>query len=118
LPAAKSGGAYLKLERKVGDFATAGVAAQITLDDSGNCKQAGIGLTNVGMTPIKAVKTEAFLAGKTLDEATINEAAQIASSESEPMDDIRGSADYKRDLVRVLTARALTTALNRAKGGA
>jgi carbon-monoxide dehydrogenase medium subunit len=118
LPAAKSGGAYLKLERKVGDFATAGVAAQITLDDSGNCKQAGIGLTNVGMTPIKAVKTEAFLAGKTLDEATINEAAQIASSESEPMDDIRGSADYKRDLVRVLTARALMRALARAKGGA
>src|SRR5689334_24079188 len=111
LPAANSGGAYLKLERKVGDFATAGVAAQITLDDAGTCKQAGVGLTNVGMTPIKATKTEAFLAGKTLDEATINEAAQIAASESEPMDDIRGSADYKRDLVRVLTARALKRAL-------
>jgi aerobic carbon-monoxide dehydrogenase medium subunit len=118
LPPANSGGAYLKLERKVGDFATAGVAAQITLDDAGKCKQAGIGLTNVGMTPIKATQTEAFLTGKTLDEATINQAAQIAASESEPMDDIRGSADYKRDLVRVLTARALTRALARAKGGA
>ena len=118
LPAANSGGAYLKLERKVGDFATAGVAAQITLDDGGNCKQAGIGLTNVGMTPIKAIKTEAFLAGKTLDDATINQAAEIAASESEPMDDIRGSADYKRDLVRVLTARTLKRALERAKGGA
>jgi carbon-monoxide dehydrogenase medium subunit len=118
LPPAKSGGAYLKLERKVGDFATAGVAAQITLDDAGNCAKAGIGLTNVGMTPIKATKTEAFLAGKKLDEATIKQAAETAASESQPMDDIRGSADYKRDLVRVLTARALTRALDRAKGGA
>ena len=118
LPPPKSGGAYLKLERKVGDFATAGVAAQITLDDAGNCAKAGVGLTNVGMTPIKATKTEAFLAGKTLDEATIKQAAETAASESQPTDDIRGSADYKRDLVRVLTARALTRALDRAKGGA
>ena len=118
LPTEKSGGAYLKLERKVGDFATAGVAVQITLDDAGNCKKAGVGLTNVGMTPIKATQTEAFLAGKTLDEATIKQASETAASESQPMDDIRGSADYKRDLVRVLTARALTRALERAKGGA
>ncbi|HKR12445.1 MAG TPA: xanthine dehydrogenase family protein subunit M [Pyrinomonadaceae bacterium] len=118
LPEANSGGAYLKLERKVGDFATAGVAVQITLDEAGNCKRAGVGLTNVGMTPIKATQTEAFLTGKTLDEATIKQAAETAASESQPMDDIRGSADYKRDLVRVLTARALTRALERAKGGA
>jgi carbon-monoxide dehydrogenase medium subunit len=118
LPPAKSGGAYLKLERKVGDFATAGVATQITLDNDGKCAKAGVGLTNVGMTPIKATKTEAFLAGKTLDEATIKQAAETAASESQPTDDIRGSADYKRDLVRVLTARALARALDRAKGGA
>ncbi|HXC71363.1 MAG TPA: xanthine dehydrogenase family protein subunit M [Pyrinomonadaceae bacterium] len=117
-PPPKSGGAYLKLERKVGDFATAGVAVQITLDDSGACKAAGVGLTNVGMTPIKAKQTEAFLVGKKLDEATIQQAAEMAASESEPMDDIRGSSEYKRDLVRVLTARALTRALDRAKGGA
>ena len=118
LPPANSGGAYLKMERKVGDFATAGVAVQITLGEAGNCKSAGVGLTNVGMTPIKAKQAEAFLTGKTLDEATIKQAAEIAASESQPMDDIRGSADYKRDLVRVLTARALTRALERAKGGA
>jgi carbon-monoxide dehydrogenase medium subunit len=117
-PPPRSGGAYLKLERKVGDFATAGVAVQITLDESGACKRAGIGLTNVGMTPIKAKQAEAFLNGKQLDDATIQQAAELAASESQPMDDIRGSADYKRDLVRVLTARALATALNRAKGGA
>jgi carbon-monoxide dehydrogenase medium subunit len=109
-PPPRSGGAYLKLERKVGDFATAGVA--------GACKRAGIGLTNVGMTPIKAKQAESFLTGKQLDDAVMQQAAELAASESQPMDDIRGSADYKRDLVRVLTARALTTALNRAKGGA
>jgi carbon-monoxide dehydrogenase medium subunit len=117
-PPPRSGGAYLKLERKVGDFATAGVAVQITLDDAGACKTAGIGLTNVGMTPIKAKQAEAFLNGKQLDDATIQQAAELAASESQPMDDIRGSADYKRDLVRVLTGRALTTAVGRAKGGA
>jgi carbon-monoxide dehydrogenase medium subunit len=117
-PPPRSGGAYLKLERKVGDFATAGVAVQIALDEAGACKSAGIGLTNVGMTPIKAKQAEASLVGKQLDDATIQQAAELAASASEPMDDLRGSAEYKRDLVRVLTARALTTALNRAKGGA
>jgi len=118
IPPPKSGGAYLKLERKVGDFATAGVAVQITLDDAGACKRAGIGLTNVGFTPIKAKQTESLLTGKKLDEATIQQAAEMAASESQPMDDIRGSADYKRDLVRVLTTRALKRALDRVKGGA
>ncbi len=117
-PPPRSGGAYLKLERKVGDFATAGVAVQITLDEAGVCKRAGVGLTNVGMTPIKAKQAEAFLKDKQLDDAMIQQASELAASESQPMDDIRGSAEYKRDLVRVLTARALTTALNRAKGGA
>jgi len=118
LPPPKSGGAYLKLERKVGDFATAGVGVQITLDGGGICQRAGVGLTNVGLTPIKAKQAEAFLVGKTLDEATIKQAAELAASESAPMDDIRGSADYKRDLVRVLAARALLRARDRAKGGA
>jgi aerobic carbon-monoxide dehydrogenase medium subunit len=116
LPPARSGGAYLKLERKVGDFATAGVAVQISLDNADVCTRAGIGLTNVGLTPIKAKQAEAVLAGKKLDEATIQKAAEMAASESQPMDDIRGSADYKRDLIRVLTARALLRALDRAKG--
>jgi carbon-monoxide dehydrogenase medium subunit len=117
-PPPRSGGAYLKLERKVGDFATAGVAVQLTLDDGEVCKYAGVGLTNVGLTPIKATQTEAFLVSKKLDDAVIQQAAELAASESQPMDDIRGSAEYKRDLVRVLTARALTRALNRAQGGA
>jgi len=118
IPPASSGGAYLKMERKVGDYATAGVAVQITLDGSGACAKAGIGLTNVGFTPLKARKAEAFLTGRALDEAAIKQASELASGESQPVEDIRGSADYKRDLVRVLTARALNLAITRAKGGA
>jgi len=118
IPPPSSGGAYLKLERKVGDYATAGVAVQVTLDKSGACQRAGVGLTNVGFTPLKAKQTEAFLQGKTLDDSVIAQAAVLASGESQPVDDIRGSADYKRDLVRVLGGRALKLALARAKGGA
>jgi len=117
IPPPSSGGAYLKLERKVGDYATAGVAVQITVNDAGVCQRAGIGLTNVGLAPLKATKAEAFLAGKALDQSTIKQAAELAAGESQPIDDIRGSADYKRDLVRVLTARALNRAFERTKGG-
>jgi len=118
IPAPSSGGAYLKLERKVGDYATAGVAVQITLNGAGVCHRAGIGLTNVGFSPLKAKEAEAFLVGKTPDDPTIKQAAELAAGESQPFDDIRGPAEYKRDLVRVLTARALNRALRRAKGEA
>lgn len=117
MPPSRSGGAYLKLERKVGDFATAAVAAQLTLSASGTCERAGIGLTNVGPTPIQAKRAEQFLSGKRLDDAAIKQAAQLAAEESEPESDLRGPAEYKRDLVRVLTARALRKALARAGGG-
>jgi carbon-monoxide dehydrogenase medium subunit len=115
IPPTRSGGAYLKVERKVGDFATAAVAAQVTLDGN-NCKTVGIGLTNMGMTPIKATRAEKALVGKPADEKNIQEAARIASEEAEPTEDLRGSVDYKRSLVRVLTARALRQAIARAKG--
>jgi aerobic carbon-monoxide dehydrogenase medium subunit len=114
-PVAKSGGAYLKLERKVGDFATAAVAAQLTLGASGACDQVGIGLTNVGLTPIKATKAEAALKGQAPDETAIKRAAELAAEASEPSEDLRGSVEYKRDLVRVLTARALRRAVERAQ---
>lgn len=115
MPQAGSGGAYLKVERKVGDFAAAAVAVQITLD-GGSFTSAGIGLTNVGPMPIKATRAEKALVGKAAVESTIAEAARIAAEEAEPADDLRGSADYKRSLVRVLTARALRQAITRAKG--
>jgi carbon-monoxide dehydrogenase medium subunit len=117
IPPPRSGGAYLKLERKVGDFATAAVAVQVALSASGTCERAGIGLTNVGLTPIRADRAEALLAGKRLEEATIKQAAQLAAEQSQPSADLRGSVEYKRDLVRVLTARALRKALERANAG-
>ncbi|HEV8308544.1 MAG TPA: xanthine dehydrogenase family protein subunit M [Methylomirabilota bacterium] len=116
-PPARSGGAYLKLERKVGDFATAAVAAQLTLGPDGACQRAGIGLTNVGATPIEAGRAERFLAGKRPDDAVIRQAAELAAEESQPTSDLRGPAEYKRDLVRVLAARAIRRALERAGGG-
>jgi len=115
IPPARSGGAYFKVERKVGDFATAAVAAQVTLEGN-TCKRVGIGLTNVGPTPIKATRAEKALEGKAAEEKNIQEAARIASEEAQPVDDLRGSADYKRSLIRVLTARALQKAVARAKG--
>jgi aerobic carbon-monoxide dehydrogenase medium subunit len=114
IPPPRSGGAYLKLERKVGDFATAAVAVQLTLDDKGACQKVGIGLTNVGPTPVKARKAEDFLRGKRLDEANIAQAAQLAADEADPSADLRGPVEYKKGLVKELSKRALTRALQRA----
>src|SRR5262250_3029805 len=106
VPPAHTGGAYFKLERKVGDFATAAVAAQVTLDGSGNVLRAGIGLTNVGPIPIKAKAAEDSLKGKKLETAVIAQAAQLAADASQPSSDLRGPADYKKGLVRELAKRA------------
>lgn len=114
VPAARSGGAYLKVERKVGDFATAAVAAQVTLDDKGLCQKAGIGLTNVGPTPIKARKAEELLRGKKLEENNIRQAAQLAADEATPSADLRGPVGFKKGLVKELTKRALSLAAERA----
>ncbi|MFL5800721.1 MAG: FAD binding domain-containing protein [Roseiflexaceae bacterium] len=113
-PPAHSGGAYMKLERKVGDYATAAVAAQITLDAGGVCQYAGIGLTAVDSVPVKAVRAEAALRGQPLSDEAIRAAAQTASEECDPTADLRGSADYKRAMVKVLARRALTKARVRA----
>ena len=117
IPPAGSGGAYIKLERKVGDFATAAVAVQLSVGAGDICQKAGIGLTNAGPRPVKARKAEDALRGKKIDGETIREAARLASEESDPKSDLRGSSEYKRDLIRVLTARALHRALERARGG-
>lgn len=115
VPAAKSGGAYFKLERKVGDFATAAVAVQLTLDAGGTVQKAGIGLTNAGPKPLKAKKAEDFLKGKKLDAATIAQAAQLASDEAQPGSDLRGPAEYKKGLVKEMAKRAIAKAIERAK---
>jgi carbon-monoxide dehydrogenase medium subunit len=118
IPAAseRNGGAYVKLERKVGDYAIAGVAACVTLDSSGQVTYAGIGLTNVGPYPIKVRAAEQSLLGKPLDDAAIHQAADLAAAASQPTSDTRGPAEYKRAMVRTLCVRALRKALARATG--
>jgi carbon-monoxide dehydrogenase medium subunit len=113
-PPAKSGGAYFKLERKVGDFATAAVAVQLTLDGSGAVQKIGIGMTNVGPTPLRAKQAEAALTGKKPDRAVIDQASKLAAEESQPSADLRGPVEYKRGLIREFTKRAIAKALERA----
>lgn len=114
IPEPGSGGAYFKLERKVGDYAVVGAAAQLTLDDEGRCRTVGLGLTNVGLTPIRAKKAEESLRGRAPDEEAIAEAARLAAEEADPSADLRGSVQYKRAMVKELTKRALRRAAERA----
>jgi len=115
-PEMHSGGAYFKLERKVGDYAIVGAAAYIGLDADDRVNYAGIGLTNVGSTPIKARDAAQSLIGNVLDDAGIHHAADLAAAASHPTSDTRGPAEYKRAMVRTLTVRALRKALARAHG--
>jgi aerobic carbon-monoxide dehydrogenase medium subunit len=114
-PPPGSGGAYAKLERKVGDFATAAAAVQLTLKD-GAVQKAGIGLTSVAPTPIEAKDAAAFLAGQKPDEATLAEAGRRAAAATKPTADRRGAVEYKKEMARVLTVRALRKAVQRAGG--
>jgi aerobic carbon-monoxide dehydrogenase medium subunit len=115
MPEPRSGGTYLKLERKIGDFATVGVAVQLTLDD-GQVKSAGIGLTAVGPTNIKARDAEARLTGSDGSDAVVAEAAKLAAQAAQPGSDLRGSEDYKRHIVEVFVRRGVARALEIARG--
>jgi len=116
VPPPQTGGAYRKLERKVGDFATAAAAVQLTLGAGGEVTQVGIGLTAMGEVPIKATDAEAYLRGKKANGAAIAEAARRAAAATEPTADRRGRVEYKREMARVLTERALGLAIQRAGG--
>jgi carbon-monoxide dehydrogenase medium subunit len=113
-PPAKSGGAYTKLKRKTGDFAVAAAAVQVTLGKNGAIESARIVLTNAGLTPVEAVDAAKYLAGKQPDDKTIMEAAKMAAAKSSPSADRKGSVEYKKEMARVLTARALKKAVQRA----
>jgi carbon-monoxide dehydrogenase medium subunit len=113
VPPPRSAGAYIKLERKVGDYAIAAVAVQITLSPDNSVTQAGIGLTAVGLTPIRAAAAERFLIGKQLDKAALQAAGERAAAAADPSSDLRGSAEYKRAMVAELTQRALMKAAAR-----
>jgi aerobic carbon-monoxide dehydrogenase medium subunit len=115
-PKKGSGGAYLKLERKVGDYATSAVAVNLVLSGD-TIEEARIGLTNVSSVPMRAKNAEQALTGKKLSDETLEAAGRAAAADCDPSADLRGSVEYKRDLTRVLTKRAVRRAAERAKGG-
>jgi carbon-monoxide dehydrogenase medium subunit len=114
LSSRQAAGAYNKLERKVGDFATVAVGVQVELD-GGKVSRAGIGLTSVGATNIKATAAENTLIGREPTDDLIAEAARQAAAAAEPKSDVRGSAEFKKDVVRVFVQRGLKTAVARAR---
>lgn len=114
IPSGKSGNAYHKTERKVGDYATGGVAVQLVFDDNGNCTTAGLGLTNVNPTPLRAKRSEEALVGTQVTDQDIENAAQFASEDCNPSSDLRGSEDFKRRIIKVLTKRMIIKAKERA----
>jgi aerobic carbon-monoxide dehydrogenase medium subunit len=116
MPAARSGGAYVKFERKVGDYATAAAAAYVTLSASGVVESVGLALTNVGPTAVRATAAEKLLVGKKPDAAALGEAARVAALSISPNADRRGATDYKKEMARVLAARTLKKATERAGG--
>jgi carbon-monoxide dehydrogenase medium subunit len=111
-------GGYLKLERRVGDFATCGVAVAIETSAAGQVIRAGIGLTGVGGATINAGEAAGALAGKPLTPEAIEAAADLAAQAAQPRSDHRGSAEYKRHMVRTFTARILGAALPSGTGPA
>ncbi|WP_339655004.1 xanthine dehydrogenase family protein subunit M [uncultured Maribacter sp.] len=110
-----SGGAYHKVERKVGDYATAGVAVYVELDGAGVCQEIGIGLTNVSAVPMRLERGEEILRGKKITNELIDQVGVIASEDCEPESDLRGSEAYKRSIVNTITKRMLNKALERAR---
>jgi carbon-monoxide dehydrogenase medium subunit len=113
-PGPRSGGTYLKLERKVGDFATVAVAVHVSFEN-GTVERAGIALTAVAPHNVRASAAEEALAGSELDDEAISTAARLAAEAADPHDDIRGTADYKRSVVRVFTERGLRRAADVAR---
>ncbi len=108
-PGARAGGTYLKLERKVGDFATVGVAVHVSFSN-GSVGTAGIALTGVGPKNLRAEAAEQALAGRALDDEAISEAARLAAEAAEARTDVRGTEAYKRNVVRVFVERGLRKA--------
>ena len=114
-PGPQSGGTYVRhTPRRELDIAVVGVASQITLAN-GVCTRARIALASVAPTPVHATAAEQALTGQTLTPELIERAAGLAVDAAKPISDQRGSADYRRHLVAVLTRRTLTTALERAR---
>ena len=111
-PDANTGGAYMKIERKVGDYAVSAVAVQLVMNGA-TVSAARIALTNVNSVPMRAVHAEQALVGQALSDEVLEAAGRAAAAECDPSADLRGSVEYKRDLTRVLTKRAIRKAAER-----
>lgn len=114
----RGGGDYQKLERKVGDYATVGVATSLELDGDGAIAAAGIALTSVYAHNLEVTEAEELLNGESPSDELFAEAGRIASEACDPATDTRGSAEYKRHVVDVFTRRGLARSLEIAQGGA
>jgi carbon-monoxide dehydrogenase medium subunit len=110
----KVGQAYLKFERKAGAYAIVGAAAYVVLGEDNVVERAGIGLTAVAPAPFKATDAEEVLIGQRPTRELVGKAAETAAAMSDPMSDLQGSAEYKREMAKVFTRRALIKALERA----
>ena len=113
VPGDRTAGSYQKVERKVGDYATAAAAVQISLAPDGTIKQAGIALSAAGPCAVRVADAEKLLAGQKPSADAIRAAAAEASKRSEPQADLRGSVEFKKHLAGVLVARGLQQALGR-----
>jgi carbon-monoxide dehydrogenase medium subunit len=109
-----SGTAFLKLSKTAEDIAKVNVAVMVTLAD-GKCHDAKIAVGSVAPTPIRAVKAEAVMKGEDMDKGVIGEAAEAAAEAASPISDVRSTAEYRKEMVRVLVRDALETAFARAQ---
>ena len=113
VPGERTAGAYQKVERKVGDYATAAAAVQIALNADGTVREAGVALSAAGPCAVRVTEAEQVLAGHVPSEEVIRAAADAASRRSVPQADLRGGVEYKKHLAGVLVARALRQAFTR-----
>jgi carbon-monoxide dehydrogenase medium subunit len=112
---ARTGWSVTEVARRHGDFALAGVMTTITLDDRGRCATVRLVLFGVGATPVRAPRAEQLLVGEKPEGTLLERAGRTASEEiDEPLSDVHASAEYRRDLARVLGRRALAEAAARA----
>ena len=117
-PASGTGTAFEEVSRRHGDFALVGVCAVLTLDTGGTCTRASVTLLSVGDGPVCASTAEGLLLGRAFTPESVRDAAEAAATRDiDPPSDIHASAAFRRQLTRVLTARALDTAARRAAGG-
>jgi carbon-monoxide dehydrogenase medium subunit len=114
-PGPNTGGADLKIERKVGDYAISAVAVQLTMNGD-TCTAARIGLTNVSPVPMRASGAEQAIIGQVITAEVLQAAGQAAAAECDPSADLRGGEAYKRDLTRIIVKRVIRKAIERAKG--